>query len=43
MKYHQSELAGGIFTPIFKKGKVKNMRFTEALKNMKKGIPMKLP
>ena len=36
-------MAGGIFTPIFKKGKVKNMKFTEALKNMKKGIPMKLP
>ena len=36
-------MAGGIFIPIFKKGKVKNMKFTEALKNMKKGIPMKLP
>lgn len=36
-------MAGGIFISIFKKGKVKNMKFTEALKNMKKGIPMKLP
>ena len=24
-QYHQSEMAGGIFIPIFKKGKVKNM------------------
>lgn len=36
-------MAGGIFIPIFKKGKVKGMKFTEALENMKKGIPMKLP
>ena len=36
-------MAGGIFIPIFKKGKVMNMKFTEALKNMKRGIPMKLP
>ena len=36
-------MAGGIFIPIFKKGKVKNMKFAEALKHMKKGIPMKLP
>ena len=36
-------MAGGIFIPIFKKGKVKNMKFTEALENMKRGIPMKLP
>lgn len=42
-KCHQSEMAGGIFIPIFKKGKVKNMKFTEALENMKRGIPMKLP
>ena len=36
-------MAGGIFIPIFKKGKVKGMKFTAALENMKKGIPMKLP
>ena len=36
-------MAGGIFIPIFKKGKVMNMKFTDALKNMKRGIPMKLP
>ena len=24
-RYHQSEMAGGIFIPIFKKGKAKNM------------------
>lgn len=36
-------MAGGIFIPIFKKGKVKGMKFTEALENMKEGIPMKLP
>lgn len=36
-------MAGGIFIPIFKKGKVKGMKFTEALENIKKGIPMKLP
>lgn len=38
-------MAGGIFTLIFKKGKVKSMgmNFKEALENMKKGIPMKLP
>ena len=35
--------AGDIFIPIFKKGKVKNMKFKEALENMKRGIPMKLP
>ena len=36
-------MAGGIFIPIFKKGKVKDMKFMRALENMKKGIPMKLP
>lgn len=36
-------MAGGIFIPIFKKGKVNDMEFAEALKNMKAGIPMKLP
>lgn len=36
-------MMGVLFIPIFKKGRVKNMKFAEALEIMKKGIPMKLP
>ena len=36
-------MAGGIFALIFKKGRVKGIKFKAALSNMKKGIPMKLP
>ena len=36
-------MAGGIFIPIFKKERIRNMKFEEALKAMKSGLPVKLP
>ena len=36
-------MAGGLFIPIFKKERKGNMKFEEALKAMKSGIPVKLP
>lgn len=43
IEYHQSEKAGGIFIPIFKKERNKNMKFSEAFKIMKQGGKVKLP